>query len=55
MKIKEDVPTNNASSGLVAGLGNSPTDPPMKKKRKLNDILTRKQPEMQTNATKIKK
>ncbi len=41
MKIQEDVPTNNASSGNVAGLGNSPADPPIKKKKKLNDILKR--------------
>lgn len=33
MKIKEDaVPINNASSGNVQGLGDSPSDPPVSKK-----------------------
>ncbi len=42
MTIKEDAPVNNASSGNVAGLGNSPSDPPIHKKKKLRDILKRK-------------
>lgn len=43
-KLSEDVPTNNASSGLVAGLGNSPSDPVVKQKKKLRDIISRKVP-----------
>lgn len=42
MIIKEDIPTNNASSGNIAGIGSSPSDPPVKKKKKLKDILRRK-------------
>lgn len=37
-EVKEDAPTNCASSGAVAGLDNNP---PVKKKKKLRDIIKR--------------
>ena len=45
-QLNEDMPTNSASSGLVAGLGSTNGDPPVniKNKKKLRNIIKRKDP-----------
>lgn len=42
MKIEEEVPINNASSGNIQGIGGEPSDPPVSKKlQNLTKIVRR--------------